>query len=66
MTKHAMSERHQRRKVNSYLGESALGENTVELISIELEIGMEPIVMMTVQIAKEEVEVKQGGMRLSR
>lgn len=51
MTKHAMSERHQRQKVNSYLGESALGENTVELISIELEIGIELIVMMTVQIA---------------
>jgi hypothetical protein len=66
MTKHAMSERYQRRKVNSYLGESALGENTIELISMELEIGIEPIVMMTVQIAKEEVEVKQGVMRLSR
>jgi hypothetical protein len=51
MTKHAMSERHQRRKVNSYLGESALGENTVELISIELKIGIESRVMMTVQIA---------------
>ena len=36
MAKRVVGERHQRCKVNAYLGESALGENTAELISIEL------------------------------
>jgi hypothetical protein len=62
VAKRAKVERQRPKKVNSYLGESALGENTGGLISIVLIKWQRSMIAMTVmKTATEDGEVKQGA-----
>lgn len=62
MAKRAKVERRRRNKVNSYLRESALGENTGGLVSIVLIKWFRiMIAMMVMKTATEDGEVKQGA-----